>query len=48
VLYQPFRNVGIGFGMRSLVLDLAIDKNNWSGDAKAVFSGPAAYVTVSF
>jgi len=48
VLYQPFRNVGFGFGMRSLVLDLEIDKNNWSGDAKAVFSGPAAYVTVSF
>jgi len=48
VLYQPFRNVGFGFGMRSLVLNLAIDKSNWSGEAKAVFSGPAAYVTVSF
>jgi len=48
VLYQPFRNVGFGFGMRSLVLDLAVDKSNWSGEAKAAFSGPAAYVTVSF
>ena len=48
VLYQPFRNVGFGFGIRSLVLDLAIDKSNWSGEAKAVFWGPAAYVTVSF
>ena len=48
MLYQPFRNVGFGFGIRSLVLDLAIDKSSWSGDARAVFLGPAAYVTVTF
>ena len=48
VLYQPFRNVGFGFGMRSLMLDVTIDKSNWSGEAKAAFWGPAAYVTVSF
>ena len=48
VLYQPFRNVGFGLGMRTLVLDVTIDKPEWSGKAKSGFTGPAAYLTVSF
>jgi hypothetical protein len=48
VLYQPFRHVGFGLGMRSLVLDVTIDEADWSGKAKTGFTGPAAYMTVSF
>lgn len=48
VLYQPFRNVGIGLGIRSLMLDLSIDKPEWRGSARTSFTGPAAYMTVSF
>jgi len=48
VLYQPFRNVGFGLGTRTLVLDLEVDKTDWVGKAKTAFSGPTAYLTVSF
>jgi hypothetical protein len=48
VLYQPFRNVGFGLGMRSLMLDLEIDKSGWQGRARTAFSGPTAFMTVSF
>jgi len=48
LLYQPFRHVGFGVGMRSLVLDLTIDDPKWRGRARSTFSGPAAFMTVSF
>jgi len=48
VLYQPWRNVGFGLGTRTLVLDVEVDKTSWNGKARTAFSGPAAYVTVSF
>jgi hypothetical protein len=48
VLYQPFRNVGFGLGMRTLVLDVEIDKPDWRGKARTVFGGPAVFMTVSF
>jgi len=48
VLYQPFRNVGFGLGTRSLVLDVEIDKANWRGKARTAFTGPTAFMTVSF
>jgi hypothetical protein len=48
VLYQPFRNVGFGLGMRSLVLDLSIDKADWQGKARTSFAGPTAFMSVSF
>ena len=48
VLYQPFRHVGFGLGMRSLVLDVKIDDPDWQGRARTVFTGPAAFMTVSF
>jgi hypothetical protein len=48
VLYQPFRNVGFGLGSRTLVLDVEVDKTSWHGKARSAFSGPTAYLTVSF
>lgn len=48
VLYQPFRNVGFGLGLRSYVLDVEIDDTDWKGRARTVFTGPAAFMTVSF
>jgi hypothetical protein len=48
VLYQPFRHVGFGFGMRNLVLDVKIDNPDWTGRARTAYTGPAAFVTMSF
>ena len=48
VLYQPFRNVGFGLGLRSYVLDVEVDDTDWRGRARTVFTGPAAFMTVSF
>ena len=48
VLYQPFRNVGFGFGTRSLNIDVSVDDSNWHGSAKVVYQGPIAFMTVSF
>ena len=48
VLYQPFRNVGFGLGLRSYVLDVEVDDTDWHGKVRAGFTGPAAFMTVSF
>jgi hypothetical protein len=48
VLYQPFRHVGFGLGMRTLLLDLSVDKTSWRGNARSSFTGPTVYMTVSF
>ena len=48
VLYQPFRNVGFGVGMRSLIVDVEIDSSDWRGKARTSFSGPTAFMSVSF
>jgi hypothetical protein len=48
VLYQPFRNVGFGIGMRTLIVDVEIDSSDWHGKARTAFSGPTAIMTVSF
>jgi hypothetical protein len=47
-LYQPFRNVGFGLGVRSLVIDVDIDNPDWRGQARLAFQGPTAFMTVSF
>lgn len=46
--YQPWRNVGLGFGMRSLVINLTIDSSDWQGEARINFQGPTAFVSASF
>jgi hypothetical protein len=48
VLYRPYRNVGFGAGVRTFVLDVEIDDTDWRGRARTVFTGPTAFVTVSF
>ena len=48
VLYQPFRHVGFGLGVRSLVINLEINTSDWQGKARTVFSGPTAFMTVTF
>jgi hypothetical protein len=48
VLYQPFRHVGFGLGMRGLILDVKIEDPGWTGRARTAYTGPAAFMTVSF
>jgi len=48
LLYQPYRHVGFGLGLRSLTIDIEIDHTDWDGAARMNFQGPTAYVTYSF
>lgn len=48
VIYQPWRHVGFGFGMRSFILDLEMENTDWRGRARVSFNGPTAYVIGSF
>jgi hypothetical protein len=48
VLYQPFRNVGFGLGVRSFVLDVEIDDDKWRGKARTTFTGPTLFMSVTF
>jgi hypothetical protein len=48
VLYRPFRNVGFGLGVRTFVLDVEIDDDSWRGRARTTYTGPSAFMTVSF
>jgi len=47
-LYHPFRNVGFGLGVRSLIIDVDMDSPDWRGQARLSFQGPTAFMTVSF
>lgn len=48
VNYQPWRHMGLGFGVRNLVMDLDVDANDWHGQARVNFQGPTAFVSASF
>lgn len=48
MLYQPFDHFGFGLGVRNLVLDLEIEDPDWTGRVRTVFSGPTAFVSLSF
>jgi hypothetical protein len=48
VLYQPFRHVGFGLGMRTFILDVEIDDSKWRGKARTSFTGPTAFMSVTF
>jgi hypothetical protein len=48
VLYRPFRHVGFGVGLRAFVLDVEIDESNWRGKARTSYTGPTAFLNVSF
>jgi hypothetical protein len=46
--YQPYQHVGFGFGWHSLLLNLDVEKTDWSGRMKSTFQGPAAFVSLSY
>jgi hypothetical protein len=48
VLYRPFRNVGFGLGVRTFVLDVEIDDTDWRGRARTTYTGPSAFMSISF
>jgi hypothetical protein len=48
VIYQPFRNVAFGAGLRSFFVDVDIDSSDWHGKARTTFTGPAAFMRASF
>lgn len=47
-LYQPYRNLGFGIGVRSLVIDIEIDDSDWRGQSRMAFQGPTTFMTVTF
>lgn len=47
-LCQPFRNVGFGLGWRGLEFEVEANKNDWDGQIRSVYSGPIAFLSVSF
>jgi hypothetical protein len=47
VLYQPFRHVGFGLGVRSMTINLGIDHSDWRGEAVMSFQGPTMYMIVT-
>jgi hypothetical protein len=48
VLYQPFRHVGFGLGLRNYHLKADFANSDWHGRAEMHFTGPTAFVTASF
>jgi hypothetical protein len=48
VLYRRYRHVGFGLGLRTFVLDVDIEGSNWVGKARTTYTGPTAFMTVSF
>jgi len=47
-IYQPRRNFGVGLGLRSMLINVDIDDDDWRGQARVSFQGPTAFVTMSF
>jgi hypothetical protein len=48
VLYQPFRHVGFGLGLRGLMMDVTIEDPEWHGEARMSYTGPTVFLTASF
>jgi len=48
ILYQPFRHVGFGFGVKRYMLDAEINATDYHGRARVAFNGPEAFVMASF
>ena len=48
VMYQPFKNVGFGFGSRALALKMSAEDNGRKAEFKQTFQGPLVYANVSF
>jgi len=48
VLYQPFRHVGFGLGLRNYSLKVDLANSDWHGRINMTFVGPTAFVTATF
>lgn len=48
VVYQPFRHVGFGLGLRNYILDVEMENEDWNGRARVAFRGPTVFVVASF
>jgi len=48
VLYQPFRHVGFGLGLRNYSLKTDYANEDWHGRINMTFLGPTAFVTATF
>ena len=48
LLYQPFKHVGFGLGMRNLFLQLTATDDNKTAKFRQAFQGPVLFMNVSF
>jgi hypothetical protein len=48
LMYQPFRNFGLGLGYRATVFDLKVSENNRELEVRQNFSGPILFLTANF
>jgi len=48
IVWNPWRNVGIGAGYRSLQLSGSVDSSHYKGELNAAYSGPIVYLNVAF
>jgi hypothetical protein len=48
LLYQPFRHVGFGLGLRNYSLEVDLSDPDWHGRVNMQFTGPTLFVTGSF
>ena len=48
LMYQPFRNFGLGIGFRSMLFDLTVEEEAREFQARQTFSGPILFLTANF
>lgn len=48
IKYQVFKNIGLGFDYRYLLLKASVDTNDWDGDFRMSFSGPLISINANF
>jgi hypothetical protein len=48
VMYQPFRNFGLGIGYRATLFDLTVTENNRELRVRQNFTGPIFFITANF
>ena len=48
LMYQPFRNFGLGIGYRATLFDLTVTENNRELRVRQNFTGPMFFITANF
>ena len=48
LMYQPFRNLGLGIGYRATLFDLTVSENNRELRVRQNFTGPIFFLTANF